>query len=120
MHWTTAVMVALGAPALVTLLAFTSVRTVVPGLLYVVAIILATVVGGRIGSMVTYVGGSHPQPIETTGQLSVSLDLLAPLGTLLLVAAAVLIWPQAAPMQPRRAASGQLLAGLREYVARRG
>jgi hypothetical protein len=80
----------------------------------------ATVVGGRIGSMVTYVGGAHPQPTEMTGQFSVSLDLLAPLGTLLLVAAAVLVWPQAAPMQPRRTASGQLLAGLRDYVARRG
>jgi hypothetical protein len=80
----------------------------------------AIVVGGRIGSMVTYVGGSHPQPVEATGQFSVSLDLLAPLGTLLLVAAAVLVWPQATPMQPRRAASGQLLAGLRDYVARRG
>ena len=47
-----ALAVALGGPALVTLLAFTSVRTVVPGLLYVVAIILATFVGGRIGGLV--------------------------------------------------------------------
>jgi len=60
MHWTTAVMVALGAPALVTLLAFTSVRTVVPGLLYVVAIILATVVGGRIGGLVAVVASAFP------------------------------------------------------------
>jgi len=34
--------------------------------------------------------------------------------------AAVLVWPQAAPLQPRRTASGQLLEGLRDYVARRG
>jgi PAS domain S-box-containing protein len=60
MHWTTAVMVALGAPALVTLLAFTSVRTVVPGLLYVVAIILATVVGGRVGGLVAVVASAFP------------------------------------------------------------
>ena len=60
MHWTTAVMVALGAPALVTLLAFTSVRTVVPGLLYVVAIILATVVGGRLGGLVAVVASAFP------------------------------------------------------------
>ncbi|HLZ25780.1 MAG TPA: hypothetical protein VKV73_00490 [Chloroflexota bacterium] len=79
----------------------------------------AIVVGGRIGSMVTYVGGAHPQPAEATGQVSVSLDLLAPLGTLLLVAAAVLVWPHA-PLQSRRTASGQLLEGLRAYVARRG
>jgi PAS domain S-box-containing protein len=57
--WTAAV-VALGAPALVTLLAFTSVRTVVPGLLYVVAIILATVVGGRIGGLVAVAASAYP------------------------------------------------------------
>jgi PAS domain S-box-containing protein len=52
--------VALGGPALVTLLAFTSVRTVVPGLLYVVAIILATVVGGRIGGLVAVAASAYP------------------------------------------------------------
>jgi PAS domain S-box-containing protein len=52
--------VALGAPALVTLLAFTSVRTVVPGLLYVVAIILATAVGGRIGGLVAVAASAYP------------------------------------------------------------
>ena len=52
--------VALGAPALVTLLAFTSVRTVVPGLLYVVAIILATAVGGRIGGLVAVAASAFP------------------------------------------------------------
>jgi hypothetical protein len=80
----------------------------------------ATVVGGRINSMVTYVGGSPPPQVVATNQFPVSLDLLAPLGTLLLVAAAVLVWPQATPPQPRRAATGHLLQGLRDYVARRG
>ena len=56
----TAAAVALGAPALVTLLAFTSVRTVVPGLLYVVAIILATAVGGRIGGFVAVAASAFP------------------------------------------------------------
>ena len=52
--------VALGGPALVTLLSFTSVRTVVPGLLYIVAIILATVVGGRIGGLVAVAASVFP------------------------------------------------------------
>jgi PAS domain S-box-containing protein len=60
MHWGRAMAVALGAPALVTLLAFTSVRTVVPGLLYVVAIILATAVGGRIGGLVAVAASAYP------------------------------------------------------------
>jgi len=60
MRFGTAALVALGAPALVTLLAFTSVRTVVPGLLYVVAIISATVVGGRIGGFVAVVASAFP------------------------------------------------------------
>jgi PAS domain S-box-containing protein len=60
LRWGTVAAVALGAPALVTLLAFTSVRTVVPGLLYVVAIILATVVGGRIGGLVAVVASAVP------------------------------------------------------------
>ena len=59
-HFWVAALVALGAPALVTLLAFTSVRTVVPGLLYVVAIILATAVGGRIGGLVAVVASAFP------------------------------------------------------------
>jgi len=59
-HWGRAMAVALGAPALVTLLAFTSVRTVVPGLLYVVAIILATFVGGRIGGLVAVAASVFP------------------------------------------------------------
>jgi hypothetical protein len=52
--------VALGATALVTLLAFTSVRTVVPGLLYVVAIILATAAGGRIGGLIAVAASAYP------------------------------------------------------------
>jgi PAS domain S-box-containing protein len=59
-HWGLALAVALGAPALVTLLAFTSVRTVVPGLLYVVAIILATAVGGRVGGLVAVAASAYP------------------------------------------------------------
>jgi PAS domain S-box-containing protein len=60
MHWGKAMAVALGAPALVTLLAFTSVRSVVPGLLYVVAIIVATAVGGRIGGLVAVAASAFP------------------------------------------------------------
>jgi PAS domain S-box-containing protein len=60
LHWPLVFAVALGGPALVTLLAFTSVRTVVPGLLYVVAIILATVVGGRIGGLVAVGASVYP------------------------------------------------------------
>jgi PAS domain S-box-containing protein len=52
--------IALGAPGLVTLLAFTSVRTVVPGLLYTVAIILATIVGGRIGGLAAVGASAYP------------------------------------------------------------
>ena len=59
-HFVVAATVALGAPALVTLLAFTSVRTVVPGLLYTVAIILATVYGGRIGGLVAVAASAFP------------------------------------------------------------
>jgi hypothetical protein len=81
----------------------------------------AIVTGGRIHSLVTYVGGSHPTlPTESTAPLSLSIDLLAPLTILILVAAAVLVWPQPTPLQPRRAPTGHLLQGLRDYVARRG
>ena len=52
--------VALGAPGLVTLLAFTSVRTVVPGLLYTVAIIFATAAGGRIGGLTAVAASAYP------------------------------------------------------------
>ena len=55
-----AAVVALGAPGLVTLLAFTSVRTVIPGLLYTVAIILATAAGGRIGGLTAVAGSAYP------------------------------------------------------------
>jgi hypothetical protein len=81
----------------------------------------AIVVGGRIGSLITYVGGSHPtMPVPASQPFSVSLDLLVPLSILLLVTAAVMVWPQTTPLRPRRAPNGQLLAGLRDYVARRG
>ena len=52
--------VALGAPGLVTLLAFTSVRTVVPGLLYIVAIIFATGAAGRFGGLVAVAASAYP------------------------------------------------------------
>ncbi len=60
MGYAGALAVALGAPALVTLLAFTSVRTVVPGLLYVVAIILATAAGGRVAGLVAVAASAYP------------------------------------------------------------
>ncbi|HET7568020.1 MAG TPA: ATP-binding protein [Gaiellaceae bacterium] len=41
----------LAAPGLVTLLAFTSVRPIIPALLYIVAILTATAVGGRWGAL---------------------------------------------------------------------
>ncbi len=59
-RWAVAAAVALGAPGLVTLLAFTSVRTVVPGLLYTVAIILATAAGGRIGGLAAVAASAYP------------------------------------------------------------
>jgi PAS domain S-box-containing protein len=59
-HNALAIVVALGAPGLVTLLALTDVRTVVPGLLYIVAIILATIVGGRIGGLVAVAASAFP------------------------------------------------------------
>ncbi len=59
-RYAVAAAVALGAPGLVTLLAFTSVRTVVPGLLYTVAIILATVVGGRIAGLAAVAASAYP------------------------------------------------------------
>jgi len=60
MRHTGAAVVALGAPGLVTLLAFTSVRTVVPGLLYIVAIILATIAGGRIAGLAAVAASAYP------------------------------------------------------------
>jgi PAS domain S-box-containing protein len=60
LRYLAAAAVALGAPGLVTLLAFTSVRTVVPGLLYTVAIILATAAGGRWGGLVAVAASSYP------------------------------------------------------------
>jgi PAS domain S-box-containing protein len=60
LRYATAAAVALGAPGLVTLLAFTSVRTVVPGLLYTVAIILATAAGGRYGGLAAVGASVYP------------------------------------------------------------
>ena len=55
-----AALVALGAPGLVTLLHFTSLRAVVPGLLYIAAIIAATAVGGRFAGLVAVAASSYP------------------------------------------------------------
>ncbi len=55
-----AALVALGAPGLVTLLHFTSLRAVVPGLLYAAAIILATAVGGRLAGLVAVAASAYP------------------------------------------------------------
>ncbi len=52
--------VALGGPGLVTLLHFTSVKPVIPALLYVVAIIAATAAGGRIGGLVAVAASAYP------------------------------------------------------------
>ena len=60
MRYGVAALVALGAPGLVTLLAFTSVHTVVPGLLYTVAIILATAAGGRLGGLTAVGASAYP------------------------------------------------------------
>ncbi len=49
-----------GAPGLVTLLHFTSLRAVVPGLLYLAAIILATAVGGRLAGLVAVAASAYP------------------------------------------------------------
>jgi hypothetical protein len=81
----------------------------------------AIVVGGRIASMMTSIGGA--QSTAGSGRsapVSASTDVVVPLTIMLLVAAAVLVWPSCQPRSATRTANGQLLAGLREYVARRG
>jgi limonene-1,2-epoxide hydrolase len=82
----------------------------------------AVVVGGRIASIMTFIAGAaKPNAVLTRpAPLSTSTDLVVPLGIMLLVAAAVLVWPSGQPPRSTRATDGQLLAGLREYVARRG
>src|SRR5262245_12937171 len=55
-----AAIVALGAPGLVTLLHYTSARPAVPALLYIVAIIGATAVGGRLGGLTAVAASSYP------------------------------------------------------------
>ena len=59
-RFVTAAVVALGAPGLVTLLHFTSLRAVVPGLLYAAAIIAATAVGGRIAGLAAVAASVYP------------------------------------------------------------
>jgi len=56
----TAAVVALGGPALVSLLHFTTLRAVVPGLLYLLAIVLATIVGGRFAGLAAVAASAYP------------------------------------------------------------
>jgi hypothetical protein len=81
----------------------------------------AVVDGGRIASLATFVGGARAAPaVEPVAQLSPNVDLLAPLSILLFMAA-VMVWPPSeTSLDARRVASGHLLNGLRDYVARRG
>ena len=81
----------------------------------------AVVVGGRIASLTTYVGGARPDA-QALAVGSAATDLLVPLSVLLLVAAAVLVWPSSISgwRTPAVAPTHQLMNGLREYVARRG
>src|ERR1700730_12382041 len=72
----------------------------------------ATVINGRIGSMVTYVGGAHPKlTIDANAQPETSTNALLPLSILVLIAAAVMVWPPAAPLTLRRGGNRRLLAG---------
>ncbi|MGH3050610.1 MAG: GAF domain-containing protein, partial [Gaiellaceae bacterium] len=50
----------IGAPGLVTLLALTSVREVIPALLYIVAILAATTLGGRWGGLAAALASFFP------------------------------------------------------------
>jgi hypothetical protein len=83
----------------------------------------ATVVDDRITSLATYNRGSRPTAqasLETSAQPIRGADLLVPAATLLLIGAMVLLWPTRPRLEVRARPQGQLLAGLREYVARRG
>ena len=77
------------------------------------------VVDGRIARLTMFAAGARPTASgAVSGWASPGRDLLVPLSVLVLVAAAVLVWPTA-PL-PEREHQGQLIRGLREYVARRG
>lgn len=80
----------------------------------------AIVVGGRIASMMTSIGGAQSNAGRRSAPMAASTDIMVPLTIMLLVAAAVLVWPSSPPQRQTRTPNGQLLAGLREYVARRG
>jgi hypothetical protein len=75
---------------------------------------------GRIVSLETFVGGSHPTLAAEPVQRSALADLFVPLTTLCLVAGAVLAWPSSGGVQTRYPVSTHLIDGLRDYVARRG
>jgi hypothetical protein len=78
----------------------------------------ALVVGGRIASLTTYAGGARPEA-QVLSAGTPTTDLLVPLSVLVLVAAAVLVWPSGAALRVDRG-EHVLMNGLREYVARRG
>jgi hypothetical protein len=48
------------------------------------------------------------------------MDVLLPVVTFVLIAAAVMVWPAPTPPELRRPANEHLLAGLRDFVSRRG
>ena len=81
----------------------------------------AVVVGGRIVSLITYLGGARPALDTVAADVgSPPGDLLVPLTVLVLVAASVLVWPSADRVRPPVSRTGHLMSGLQEYVARRG
>lgn len=77
----------------------------------------ATVTGGRIQSLVTYLGARRAQVTSdtaTTEPVSPAASLLLPASIVLLVLA-VMVWP-AGSGAPHRASSGRLLVELRRYA----
>ena len=80
----------------------------------------AIVVGDHIARLETFVAGTHPVAAESV-PVAFNADLLVPLGVLLLVALAVLVWPPPRPAPGGWPGQhGYLLSGLREYMQRRG
>jgi hypothetical protein len=85
-----------------------------------------TIEGGRIARLVTYVGDARllSTLLAESGATGTSptstRDLVVPLAVLVLVASSVLVWPERVAQPAQHAPHARLLAGLREYVARRG
>ena len=82
----------------------------------------ATVVDGRIASLVTSLGGARALQLKETvpapAEVPLSTQLLAPLSIVLIVLA-ILVWPPREAAPPRPSQTGHLLRGLRAYVDRR-